>query len=69
MSGEIGRTSCSVDRLRERRDERVVDEHDAVDLALGEELGDAVRDRLRVRVGGPVGEADVRAGELAAAEA
>ena len=54
--------------LRQRRDERVVDEHDPVDLALDEQLGDAVRDRLGVRVRGPVGEADEGAVELAAPE-
>ena len=68
MSGEIGRTSCSVTRCVSGRDVGVVDERHPVDLALGEELGDAVRDRLRVLVRGPVGEAHVRAGKLAAAE-
>ena len=39
--------------LRQRGDEGVVDEHDAVDLALDEQLGRAMRDRLRVGVRGP----------------
>ena len=57
MSAEIGSTSCSVTRWVSAETKRVVDEHDAVDLALGEELGDTVRDRLRVAVRRPVGEA------------
>src|SRR6476659_1976069 len=54
--------------LRERGDVRVVDEDDAIDLALGEELGHAVRDRLGIGVLGPVREAHERPRELPAAE-
>ena len=36
--------------LHERRDERVVDDRDPIDLAFREKLGQAVRDRLRVGV-------------------
>ena len=68
MSGEIGQHVLLGHALRERGDVRVVDEGHAVDLALDEELRDAVRDRLRVLVRRLVGEAHVRAGELAAAE-
>ena len=68
ISGEIGKHVLLGDLLRERGDVRVVDEHDAIDLALREELGDAMRDRLRVLVRGSIGEADVGAGQLAPAE-
>src|ERR1044072_3047063 len=44
------------------------DEHGAVDLAFDVELGDPVRDRLRVGVRRAVGEADVFARRLVAAE-
>ena len=40
------------DALDERRLEVVVDDDDAVDLALGVQLADSVRDRLGVVVGG-----------------
>src|SRR5215203_3596672 len=54
--------------LHERRDVGVEDEHRTVDLALDVELGHPVRDRLRVAVRGAVGEADVLARRLVAAE-
>ena len=54
--------------LRQRRDELVVDEDDAVDLLLGVELGHPVRDRLRIAVRRPVREADEGIARVAAAE-
>ena len=68
MSGEIGQHVLLGHALRQGRDVGVVDDGHPVDLALDEELGHAVRDRLRVLVRGPVGEAHVRARELAATE-
>ena len=57
------------DALGERRLEVVVDDDDAIDLLLGVELGDAVRDRLGVLVAGAVAEAGPRLVDLVAAEA
>src|SRR5919198_468310 len=47
----------------------VIDHDDPVDLFVGVQLGDAVGDRLRVRVARLVGEADELAGEVEAPEA
>src|SRR5580765_4649016 len=55
--------------LNQRRFERVVDDDDPVDLLVRVELGDPVRDRLRIRVTGLVGEAGELPGELEAPEA
>ena len=57
------------DRLDERRDEVVVDDHRAVDLLLDVELGEPVGDRLRIGVRRPVREARPRLVDLEAAEA
>ena len=54
--------------LDERRDEAVVDDDRPVDLLGGVELGQPVRDRLRVGVGRPVAEAGPGLLELVAAE-
>ena len=55
--------------LHERRDEVVVDDDDAVDLTARVEVGDGMRERLRVVVRGPVAEAGPRLDDLVAAEA
>ena len=68
-SSGIGSTSCSTTCLDERRDEVVVDDHRAVDLALDVELGEAMGERLRVGVCRPVGEARPRLVDGVAAEA
>src|SRR5580765_1544960 len=57
------------DALDERRDEVVVDEHDTVDVLVDVELGQPVRDRLRVGVVRVVAEASPLAVELEAREA
>ena len=54
------------DLLDERRDEVVVDDDDAVDLLRDVELGDLVRERLRVGVGRPVAESGPRLEHLEA---
>src|SRR5512132_680004 len=57
------------DPLDERRYELVVDEDHAVDITLGVELADLVRDRLRIVVAGAVAETDPGLVDLVAPEA
>jgi hypothetical protein len=56
------------DLLGQRRDEAVVDQHDAVDLLALVQLGDAMGDRLGVVVRGAVAEPDPGLVDLVAAE-
>ena len=56
-SSDSGRSCWTVTLWTSADSKRVVDDDDPVDLLVRVELGDPVRDRLRVRVTGLVGEA------------